>query len=222
MEILHNIRKSHQSLVIDPDELILGDVLGTGTTGEVVMGILRGTKVAVKRYHPHILVRSTGLDEFKSEVSTMMNLVHPNIMLLLGYTITNNRLSIVTEYIHCGSLSNLLYDTDESLLISPKRRLEMVLDIARGMAYLHSRSPAIVHRDLKPSNLLVDSNWRVKICDVSSICMVLLLPHVFSLTPGFFAVWPMQNSGWRLPFLHARAGNGSICQPGDAEVRKNL
>jgi serine/threonine protein kinase len=173
LEILQDIRKSHRSLVIDPNELILGDILGTGTTGEVVMGLLHGTKVAVKRYHPHVLVRSSGLDEFKSEVSTMMNLVHPNIMLLLGFSITNNRLSIVSEFVHCGSLSNLLYDKDVALLISATRRLDMAMDIARGMAYLHSQSPAIVHRDLKPSNLLVDSNWRVKICDVSSLCFAL-------------------------------------------------
>ncbi|KAM1146103.1 hypothetical protein ACFX13_038769 [Malus domestica] len=41
----------------------------------------------------------------------------------------------------------------------------MVLDVARGMNYLHHRNPPIVHRDLKSSNLLVDKNWTVKVGD---------------------------------------------------------
>ncbi len=37
------------------------------------------------------------------------------------------------------------------------------LDAAKGMLYLHSRSPPILHRDLKSPNLLVDAHWRVKV-----------------------------------------------------------
>lgn len=42
------------------------------------------------------------------------------------------------------------------------RLLSMALDAAKGMLYLHSRSPPIAHRDLKSANLLVDSQWHVK------------------------------------------------------------
>jgi len=37
--------------------------------------------------------------------------------------------------------------------------------VARGMHYLHSRSPPILHLDLKSPNILVDEKWRVKIAD---------------------------------------------------------
>jgi serine/threonine protein kinase len=33
-----------------------------------------------------------------------------------------------------------------------------------GMNWLHLSSPKFVHRDLKTSNLLVDENWRIKVC----------------------------------------------------------
>jgi len=39
------------------------------------------------------------------------------------------------------------------------------LDVAKGMNYLHKRSPPVVHRDLKTPNLLVDKDWTVKVCD---------------------------------------------------------
>ena len=43
------------------------------------------------------------------------------------------------------------------------RLLSLALDAAKGMLYLHSRSPPIAHRDLKSANLLVDSQWHVKV-----------------------------------------------------------
>ena len=45
------------------------------------------------------------------------------------------------------------------------RLLALALDVARGLAYLHSRRPALVHRDVKPANFLVDRAWKVKVCD---------------------------------------------------------
>ena len=57
----------------------------------------------------------------------------------------------------------------------------MALDVARGMAYLHSRTPPVIHRDLKSPNLLVDSNFKVKICDFG---MSRLMSHGYISTKG--------------------------------------
>ena len=45
------------------------------------------------------------------------------------------------------------------------RRLNMALEAAKGMLYLHSRAAVVLHRDLKSANLLVDKHWRVKVAD---------------------------------------------------------
>jgi serine/threonine protein kinase len=41
-------------------------------------------------------------------------------------------------------------------VMSLRRGVELALDAARGLAYMHNRKPApIVHRDLKPANLMI-------------------------------------------------------------------
>ena len=45
------------------------------------------------------------------------------------------------------------------------RRLNMALEAAKGMLYLHGRAATVLHRDLKSANLLVDKHWRVKVAD---------------------------------------------------------
>jgi serine/threonine protein kinase len=76
-------------------------------------------------------------------------------------------LFVLAEYCSRGSL----YDVLRRARSNPERaaeltwslRLNMAVDAARGMLYLHTATPAIIHRDVKSPNLLVDNAWRVKV-----------------------------------------------------------
>ena len=70
---------------------------------------------------------------------------------------------LVLEYMHFGSLSDLLQN--ESMVLEGKVLIEMLQDIASGLRFLHSSNPQIVHGDLKSSNVLVDDKFRAKISD---------------------------------------------------------
>ena len=63
-------------------------------------------------------------------------------------------------------------------VLSIPMRLRMAIDVAEGMAYLHSRDPPIIHRDLKSHNLFVqelsDGQFAVKIGDWGSARAVAL------------------------------------------------
>lgn len=93
----------------------------------------------------------------------MKKLRHPNIILFMGAVASQQQLCIVTEFLPRGSLFRLLQKNTGKL--DPRRRVNMAIDIARGMNYLHNSIPTVVHRDLKSSNLLVDKNWTVKVAD---------------------------------------------------------
>uniref|UniRef100_A0A453GA95 Protein kinase domain-containing protein n=1 Tax=Aegilops tauschii subsp. strangulata TaxID=200361 RepID=A0A453GA95_AEGTS len=102
------------------------------------------------------------INTFRQEVSLMKKLRHPNIILFMGAVLSQQRLCIVTEFLPRGSLFRLLRTNIGKM--DPRRRVNMAIDIARGMNYLHNSIPTVVHRDLKSPNLLVDKNWTVKGC----------------------------------------------------------
>ncbi|EOY21278.1 Tyrosine kinase family protein isoform 6 [Theobroma cacao] len=134
-----------------------------GSYGEVYRGDWHGTEVAVKKFLDQD-ISGESLEEFKSEVRIMKKLRHPNVVLFMGAVTRPPNLSIVTEFLHRGSLYRLIHRPNNQL--DERRRLRMALDAARGMNYLHNCTPVIVHRDLKSPNLLVDKNWVVKVvCD---------------------------------------------------------
>ena len=51
-----------------------------------------------------------------------------------------------------------------------QRRFEIILGIARGLAYLHQESDIrIIRRDIKASNILLDQHFKPKIADIGLV-----------------------------------------------------
>ncbi|KAG1674454.1 hypothetical protein FOA52_003059 [Chlamydomonas sp. UWO 241] len=49
-------------------------------------------------------------------------------------------------------------NTTQFLGACTKQKVEIALDFAKGIAYLHNRRQPIIHRDLKPANLMISGN----------------------------------------------------------------
>ncbi|KAJ0511656.1 putative protein kinase RLK-Pelle-LRR-I-1 family [Helianthus annuus] len=122
--------------------------------------------VAVKRLHNR--VDTQGEQGFVSEIETLSNCKHPNIVSLLGFCDEERELILVYEYVAKGSLDDYLGNMDGMNNLVWAQRLQICLDIAHGLNYLHTHidgKPMIIHRDIKSANILLDDNWVAKIAD---------------------------------------------------------
>lgn len=157
---------SNQNITnIKYDEIILEDQIGSGSFSEVYRGKWLGTTVAIKR----ILItgnqddESDPLNDFIKETSLMATLRHPNVIQYLGTSVKIPHLYLITEFCEKGNVQSAL--RDKSIKLTVTKTVEMALDAAKGMLYLHSSKPPILHRDFKSANLLIDKNWTVKVAD---------------------------------------------------------
>ena len=63
----------------------------------------------------------------------------------------------------------------------------LLLDITKGLSYLHSQSPIIIHRDLTARNILINSALVAKIADFGVARITDPLGSVMSVGPGTIA-----------------------------------
>ncbi|KAK1401899.1 Cysteine-rich receptor-like protein kinase 2 [Heracleum sosnowskyi] len=137
--------------------------IGEGGFGDVYKGIMKnGDIVAVKKLS---VTTSKAKTDFESEVKLISNVNHRNIIRLLGCSGRGSKLLLVFEYMANGSLDKFLYGEKLGSL-SWKQRIDVILGIARGLAYLHEQfHSCIIHRDIKSSNILLDDDFQPKIAD---------------------------------------------------------
>lgn len=158
VQVLRNVTKNFAS----------ENELGRGGFGVVYKGELDdGTKIAVKRMEAGV-ISNKALDEFQSEIAVLSKVRHRHLVSLLGYSIEGNERILVYEYLPQGALSKHLFQWKKLELepLSWKRRLNIALDVARGMEYLHTLAhQSFIHRDLKSSNILLGDDFRAKVSD---------------------------------------------------------
>ncbi|KAL2636114.1 hypothetical protein R1flu_007593 [Riccia fluitans] len=139
-------------------------MIGEGGFGPVYYGRLPdGTEVAVK---VNSETSSQGTTEFLNEVSFLSTVHHKNLVSLLGYCEENQQQILIYEYMPKGTLREHLYGKDMKGRISWKERLDIAVNAAKGLEYLHNDCiPRIIHRDIKSSNILLSNKLLAKVAD---------------------------------------------------------
>ena len=102
----------------------------------------------------------------KEELNLLKQLRHPNILLYIGGNITSQKKFLITEFCENGNLFGLLHGKNVPNL-EDNEKLNLALEIAQGMSYLHTFDPPIFHKNLKSFNVLLDKNCAVKIANFS-------------------------------------------------------
>jgi hypothetical protein len=173
-------------------------ILGSGGFGEVYKAKLRdGSLVAVKKL---IYLTNQGERGFHSEMETLGNVKHKNLVQLLGYCITSEDRILIYEFMPHGSLERMLHGecripqelcSGEQQSLSWAARKVIAVGAARGLAYLHHGcDPHIIHRDFKSANVLLDADFEARVCDFGmarfiSSCETHLSVSTLAGTPGY-------------------------------------
>jgi hypothetical protein len=158
------VEQPHLLTIIDPQEILLQRIIGEGTFGRVWSARWNSSSVAVKEFvfaQAAVIGRSSMqqqiIEEIIGEAGMMAILRHPNVLQLFGCSLTAQAIWIVSELCSLGSLRQVLDDRDRSL--PDGLRVNLALQVAEGMSYLHNQDPMIIHRDLKSHNIFVHETF---------------------------------------------------------------
>ncbi|XP_014508696.1 calmodulin-binding receptor-like cytoplasmic kinase 3 [Vigna radiata var. radiata] len=138
--------------------------IGEGGFGTVYKAKLEdGLVVAVKRAKKEHFDSLRA--EFSSEVQLLAKIDHRNLVKLLGYIDKGNERLLITEFVPNGTLREHL-DGMRGKTLDFNQRLEIAIDVAHGLTYLHLYAEKqIIHRDVKSSNILLTESMRAKVAD---------------------------------------------------------
>jgi serine/threonine protein kinase len=131
-------------------------------------------------------------DEFWSELQMLAQLRCNRLLTIYGACVEPEHAFIVTEWMDGGSLFDCLHAKENEggeprvkigsasasdsaaaaatasiarQLSSPFVLLDVSMQVAEGLLFLHSARPPIIHRDVKTSNVLLDRRLNVKLAD---------------------------------------------------------
>ena len=132
-------------------------LIGEGSFSKVYLAEWKKTIVAVKVFNENNVDKSYLFDR---EFDTMTRAHHPNIIQLLGYI--EDPFMIVMEYLPKKDLLSII----NCSLTSLDKKIDISINILRGINYLHTRKPDyIIHRDIKPQNIIFTVSGKPKIAD---------------------------------------------------------
>jgi len=146
-------RGKEENWLLSPQDVHLQALVGAGGFGEVFRGTLYGaTPIAVKVAKD--ATTHGKLNSLSTELRFLRRVRHPNIVLFYGVVVdvAASSFALVLEWV-TGCMLHIFVS---KLDLEDECNTVLATDIAHGIHYLHSQTPAIVHHDLKPANVMVE------------------------------------------------------------------
>eukprot|EP01018_Ginkgo_biloba_P027715 Gb_00104 [translate_table: standard] len=165
-------RISYEELSTATNGFSEANLLGVGSFGSTFKGILDDGKiVAVKVFD--LRNEEEAQRSFTRECKALGRARHRNLVKVITSCSNLEFKGLVLEFMSNGNLEKHLYCNNDNECtgadvcgLSLLERLNIAIDIANGIAYLHHNcSVQIVHCDLKPANVLLDDNMTARVTD---------------------------------------------------------
>jgi len=193
--------------------LVLGETLGKGTFGRVVLGTKKktGHRFALKFLSRD--AKNFQESAVKKEIDCMKKIRHKNVVALLASSMKckyprkdgtiEDTVLMVLEFANGGDLYDVIYYSGP---MKEKLAATYFKQLLEGIAEVHRMG--ITHRDLKPNNILLDHKFCLKITDFG-------LSHIGSdkVAPKnkrMKTTW-VGTKGYRAPELVLNAKYSNMC-----------
>uniref|UniRef100_A0A2N9FS51 non-specific serine/threonine protein kinase n=1 Tax=Fagus sylvatica TaxID=28930 RepID=A0A2N9FS51_FAGSY len=141
--------------------------IGVGGSGIVYKAeMLTGQVVAVKKLRPFLEDGVVNLKSFTSEIRSLTEIRHRNIVRLHGFCSHPRHSLLVYEFLEGGSLEKILKSDELAIDFNWVKRVNVVKGVASALSYMHHDcSHPIIHRDISSKNVLLDSEYEAHVSD---------------------------------------------------------
>jgi len=165
-------RISYANLITATDDFSDANLLGVGSFGKVYKGVLNdGTMIVVKLLN---LENEGDHKSFDRECKVLGRFRHRNLIRIITSYSNLQIKALIFPLMPSGSLEKWLYpDGEDESGLSFIQRLNIEIDIAQAMAYLHHHCfMQVIHCDLKPNNVLMGEYMTAYLIDfgIATIC----------------------------------------------------
>ena len=142
-------------------ELIGNKPIGNGAFGKVWKVIHINTKkeYCIKTINKRDIIEQKLIKQLNKEISIMYEINHPHSIKLINHFEDEKKIYMIMEYASNGNLFSYMKKNK----LNNETIIQFLRETISIIKYLHSLN--IIHRDIKPENLLLDNNFRIKLCD---------------------------------------------------------
>jgi len=140
---------------ININELYLHTKIAQTPTGETWHGKWQGNEIAAKILAVRECTPRISRD-FNDEYPKLRIFSHPNVMPVIGCCNSPPNLVVISQYVQIGSLYQVLHE-GSGLVVDATAAIQFAVDVAKGMAFLHSLDRQLPRYYLNSRHVMIDA-----------------------------------------------------------------
>ncbi len=136
------------------EELLLQSKVSSTPSGETWKGVWQRNKTEISAKFLAVGGEARIPRDFAEEYPRLRIFSHPNVLPVIGCVNSPPNLVVVSQWMPYGSLYKILHE-GSPIVVDTHRALQFAIDIARGMAFLHTLNPLIPRFYLSSKHIMV-------------------------------------------------------------------